>query len=190
MGYAISWLAIRGKSSSTVRKELGLLATGKLEDVPESKILGMELPSGWYLIFANDCGFAEGLPLGKLSQDAEVVACSVEEHVMFSYATGWRNGERHWAVTHDSNNGIQHLETDGRPPFIFNAIRERLTLEQTEADRNKINVDCIMDVPIELAESLTGFRHNKDIDDDEGQFEILETIPGGAAEKATSFNKG
>ncbi len=159
MGFSLSWLAIRGKDVATVRSELGVRGTGRHEEVPESPLLGADLPTGWYLVLANRCDLEETQPLAELSSGGEVVTCFVEEHVMYSRASGWKDGRRVWSITHDLQRGYGHLETDGDLPPVFAPIRDRLTAEQLGQD----HADYIFDVPVEVAQVLTGFRHDEDI---------------------------
>src|SRR5438876_9355455 len=117
MGFAVSWLAVRGKPPTAILTELGLCGTGVYDEVPDSPhIWGADLPGGWYLVFANRCDFVDDLPLDRLSAAAEVVTCSVEEHVMVSCASGWSNGKELWSVAHDSELGIEQVEVEGDLP--------------------------------------------------------------------------
>ena len=159
MGYSVSWLAIRGKDPSEVRDELGVSGTGEHEDVPESPLLGADLPGGWYLLFANRCDYADNAPLAKLSRRGELVTCAVEEHVMYSSAAGWRDGSPLWSIVHDCQQGAEHHDAQGELPPPFASIRDRLMAEQ--ADR--ADADYVFDVPVEVAKALTGFRHDEDI---------------------------
>jgi hypothetical protein len=54
MGFAISWLAVSGKSPEIVLAELGVSKTGATEEFPESPVTCANLSSGWFLVFAND----------------------------------------------------------------------------------------------------------------------------------------
>ena len=65
MGFNASWLAVRGKPAESVLDLMGLKRTGEFEEVPESPITGIALPTGWYLIFANDFGFVDRAPLSR-----------------------------------------------------------------------------------------------------------------------------
>ena len=171
MGYSISWLAVRGKTAADLHRQLGLRATGKREQVPESPLLSAEIAGGWSLIFANRCDFADSLPLAKLSAGAEVITCMAEEHVMTSSATGWKDGKLLWSITHDWQQGKDHLKSDGAPPPAFNGIRDRLIEKQTEPGAP----DYLFDIPVEVAKSLTGFRHDEDVESDlDDPFELLE----------------
>ena len=173
MGYSVSWLAVRGKDAHLVREQLGLQQTGQREEVPESPVLGADLPTGWYLVLANGWDYAENAGLDRLSVDCEVVACSVEEHVMVSAASGWKHGRNTWTITHDSQRGREDLEVEGEPPSVFPAIRGRLMAEQAERG----DADYVFDIPVEVAKSLTGFRHDEDIEHAAAKpFEVLAAV--------------
>src|SRR2546430_2051623 len=165
MGVSLSWLAVKGGTRELVLGALGLRGTGTCEEIPESDITGVELPTGWYLIVANRGypPFMEENTLTRLSATAEVVTCFVEEHVMCSSADRWQNGHQMWSVLHDAQRGIGHLEQKGDFPPTFASICARLRSEQQAAGGEKADVDHIFHIPVELAEALTGWRHDRRI---------------------------
>jgi len=171
MGASLSWLAIRGKSPQTVRAELGLRTAGRRERYPESPLTGAKLPGGWYLLVENHRlknQYVRDSVLTRLSTDCEVITCMVEEHVMCSEAAGWNDGVKTWSVIHEAEKGDKDLRTEGDMPAVFAAIRDRLIGEQDE------QVDYLFEIPVELAESLTGYRHDAALSesDDDG-FEVF-----------------
>jgi len=175
MGFSLSWLAVKGKPSEWVREELGFRPTGQREEIPEAGFSAAEMPSGWYLIVADHKEqVASDSVLRRLSDSGcELVTCFVEEHVMASQATGWREGRRTWLVYHDSQQGTQHLDVEGEPPEGFAAIRDGLFAKQTGG-----GCDYIFDIPVETARSLTGYRYDQDIPGLSGEvFEVLTEIP-------------
>jgi hypothetical protein len=166
MGFSASWLAVRGKPSTAVLSELGLRGTGEYDDVPDSPHLwGTSLPAGWYLVFANRSDYREDFPLDRLSSSAELVACFVEEHVMVCAASGWRDGKEVWSIYHESDQSLEHLETKGDLPPVFTSIRDRLAAQQAEEGGDEADVDYFFDVGVEVAETLTGFRHDEYVPD-------------------------
>ncbi|MFI5458361.1 MAG: hypothetical protein ACHRXM_23270 [Isosphaerales bacterium] len=163
MGYSLSWLAVKGRSAAAVRNELGIHGNGRHEEFPESDVVGAELPGGWYLVVANRIPVRDDAVLRRLSCGCELVTCFVEEHAMVSYAARWTDGTRVWSVAHDAQQDREHLETEGDLPADFGSIRDRLRSDQEAAGGRKAGVDYIFDVPVQLAESLTGYRHDQDI---------------------------
>lgn len=165
MGFSQSWLAVRGKPPAAVLETLSLRGTAAREEIAESPIVGAELPRGWYLVVASRSGhrLMHDQIFQRLSAGCEVVTGDVEEHVMVSVATGWKEGQRVWAVTHDAQRDMEHLRTEGELPAAFTNIRDRLRSKQRTSGGRRADVDYIFDVPIELAQTLTGYRHDADI---------------------------
>jgi hypothetical protein len=155
---------------------VGLRATGRYEEIPESNITGAVLPSGWFVIIGNrgDPTFAHEASLLQLSRDFDVLTWFVEEHVMCSSAGSWRGGREVWSVQHSADQGINNLEVKGELPPNFASIRDGLRARQQNAGGEKADVDYIFDIPVELIQSITGYRHDKVIPElREVRFEIL-----------------
>jgi hypothetical protein len=174
----MSWVAVRDGTAQAVHEALALRGTGTREETPESAITGAYLPGGWYMVASNRDGLrlTEDARLGRLSGVGEVVMCSVEEHVMCSFAAHWRDGQHVWSVYHDAQSGIESLEVKGEPPAAFAEIRDQLRAKQADAGGQKAGVDYIFDIPVELAHSLTGYRHDHDIPGmPKDAFEVLES---------------
>ncbi len=165
MGFSQSWLGVKRVSPRVILEALALCGTGGCDVVPDAPLNGVGLPGEWYLVIANNQPpeFFQDSVLQRLSADGEVVICFVEEHVMYSSATGWKNGRKAWSVLHDSQRDVEHLEAAGDLPSIFASIRDRLRSEQKAGGGRSENVDFIFDVPVDLAEALTGYRYNADI---------------------------
>jgi hypothetical protein len=176
MGYSLSWLAVRGKPPQVVREELAFHPTGEREEFPESDLSAVEMPNGWYLIVSQRSEqVASDATLQRLSSSGGgLVTCFVEEHVMFSSATGWKDGRKSWSVIHNAQVRRDHLETQGDLPSSFNSIFADLKTRQREADANKRRVDLIFDVPVALAHTLVGYRYDRDVPGLSGAaFEVL-----------------
>ena len=173
MGYSLSWIAVKGKSPQAVRDELSFRMTDAREEFPESDLTAVELPNGWYLIVSNHTEqVASDAVMQHLSSTGgELVTCFVEEHVMVSSATGWKDGQLRWSVMHDAQNGLLHLDVQGEPPPEFAAIRDRKLAEQAAGDGD---VDYLFDIPVETARSVAGYRHDEDVPGLSGDiFEVL-----------------
>jgi hypothetical protein len=167
MGFSLSWVAVRGKPAEEVHAILDLAPTGQTTDVPEGPACSAAL-GGWVLVVSDHCDLLvqEGL-LATLSAGGEAVACSVEEHVMASIATAWRDGVEVWRAAHLGEDGdLRHLEVRGAPPPELARLRAA-ALAELEGEEDP--ADLLFDVPLDLARSLTGFKH----DTSEATFEVL-----------------
>lgn len=181
MGYSLSWLAVRGKPPQVVRDELQFRPTGEREEFPESDLSAVEMPNGWYLIVSQRSELvASDAAITRLSSSGgEVVTCFVEEHVMFSRASRWKDGSKTWSVFHNAQDRCDHLDAQGDPPSEFSSIVADLSAKQHDADANKRRVDFIFDIPVALAHALVGYRYDRDIPGLSGPvFEVLSgTVP-------------
>jgi len=183
MGFAISWLAVLGKSPELVLSELRLSRTGAAEEFPESPITCANLHSNWFLLFANEFNspLVSEQTLSTLSAGCEVLSCQVEEHVMFSSATYHVNSQKVWHVEHDAQESIYHLQSQGSMPAQFGDIFAALKQQQDEDGGVQSEVDYIHDAPIALASSIVSFRHDQDIAG--ARPEPFEVLASGASAK-------
>jgi hypothetical protein len=176
MGFSLSWVAVNGKSAAKVQEELGLKGTGQYEEIFESPYTGFLLPKGFYLVVANESEeLATEKVLKSLSAGCEAIACFVEEHVMVSQVALWKNGQMVWSVAHDSQKGIEHLDTCGVPPAEFASVCSQKMAAQKASGGSKAEADHVFDVPVDLAEQITGYRYDKDVPGlGEAPYEVLE----------------
>ena len=163
MGFSSSWLAVRGKSSKDVLADLGLVETSSREWMPESEIVSTTPSSGWFVVFFNEVSPEALKPeaLKLISSNAELVTCQIEEHAMVSAASEWRNAKELWYVAHDAEDGLTNLDSSGELPTGFADIRDR----QERKRQTTRDVDYVFEVPIELAASIVGFRHDDSFDE-------------------------
>src|SRR5262245_26751218 len=146
MGTSASWLAVRGKSRSAMLEWIGLSATGKFEQSPESPVVGIELHGGWYVVrydfFAEEL---EGIAL-QISPGCEVVLGRLDDALLCSTAACWKNGCELWCVMHDARQGRDHLHVRGHLPPEFPAIRDRLQGEQSKSRACHLTEDHLFDI--------------------------------------------
>lgn len=163
MGYSISWIAIRGIAKAEACTRLSIRDSKEPDEANASPVSGATLPTGWLVFFLNELThpFVEVEALCKLSEGCEVIGCQVEEHVMVSASFLYRNGRRLWDITHRSEKGIDNLEVDGSPPNEFQAIRAKNLASQQKADAEDEGVDYVFEVPLELAEGICGYKHDR-----------------------------
>jgi hypothetical protein len=175
MGYAISWIAFQDKTAAQAAELLGLFPSGRLEQEPESMFCGVRLDNGWYVVVINEYGhkFVHEHSLQRVSAAADVVAAAIEEHVMCSSAEAWKSGSLIWRVAHAPESSRRHLEEHGSLPGQYLAVRERLLAAQQREDEGAREVDYVFDVPLELAKTIVGFKHDRMIND---RFEVLKPV--------------
>jgi hypothetical protein len=79
MGYATSWLAVTDPASELLLQNLGLTPIGEMASYGESLFTGRTLPSGWFILFINQCQhkFVKPKAVASLSTLGDVVACSI-----------------------------------------------------------------------------------------------------------------
>lgn len=160
MGFKISWIGFEKMGAVAVAERAGLLLTSKVDEANETPFSIAELPSGWTILFVNDVEYAFGDRPAQLSRGNRVITFQVHEGVMYSRAAEFRDGICIWAVEHDSDSGVRHLETAGDLPSDFEAIRTEC-LKAQDAEGENAMIDHIIDIPAKLAMSPTGYRYDQ-----------------------------
>jgi hypothetical protein len=163
MGFSLSWVARLGSSRDETLALLNLAPTGHRGALASRPLQGLALPSGTYLVAAQGCDnvIISDQSLAALSVAREVVACSIEEHVMASRCEYWTGGRRSWRVGHDGQRTMRHLETDGVLPPSFDALRRAAQDQQDAEDAGEAAVDFFFEVPLKLAQGIVGFKHDE-----------------------------
>lgn len=176
MGFSISWYAVREAGAQKLLDRLGLSPTGETEEFPESLISTAKLDTGWRIIWYNEyeCPFLRPEDLAVISNDHEVLMCLVEEHVMASSSELWAGGRRKWGIAHLGEDGPKGLSVEGELPECFASIRREMEEAQRAAGGDAAGVDHIFEIPLKVAQTLVGFKHDEDcLDMTEGQFVVL-----------------
>jgi hypothetical protein len=181
MGVSLSFLAIKGAAPADIHRALGVTDTGVAsseDDYPIPPVRGAALPNGWYLVVLNHVVhrlIKSRAIITGLSRGCEVIACQIEEHDMYSGCFGLRDGEFVWSVVHDSRKSGDHLGLWGELPAALNEIKARLLKQQEEEQPvpSSVGVDYIIDIPLELAASFCGYRHDTRAEWGEPAFTIL-----------------
>jgi hypothetical protein len=135
------------------------------------------MPQGWYLVVADRCDhrFLQAKVLGPLSQNYRVVACSIEEHVMFSSAEEWVAGAMAWRAVHAGENGPMDLKTSGALPPSFQSMANALAAKQEAEGGKTAEVDHYFDIPLNAAKAITGFKHDEKVPGlDYEKFDLLQ----------------
>lgn len=164
MGFSITWCAVREDGAPKLLQQLGLSSTGEREEFPESLISAAKLDTGWRVIWYNEygCPFLRPEELGVISNGQEVLMCLVEEHVMASSSELWSGGKRKWWISHQGENGPKGLSTEGQLPDCFSPIRSAMEEAQRAEGGDDAAVDYIFEIPLKVAQSLVGFKHDED----------------------------
>ena len=191
MGFAISWLAVKGKSPEAVAQNLGLTPTGEMTDYGESLFTGRTLSSGWFLLVINQCEhkFVKPDSLAVLSSNCEAIACSIEEHVMFCSSELWRNGMQIWRIEHDAQKSMEHISNSGSLPDGYSAIEKEFSEEQKKAGGKKADTDYFFEIPLQTAKSIVGFKHDESSPEDDG-FEVFRKLTGSSPTNRNSDQGG
>jgi hypothetical protein len=177
MSEVYSWLAIKAASADEACDKLGLTRSGDECDYLESVFSGAALPTAWYVVVTGReaFDFFMDFSLEQLSESHDLMVMEVEEHVMQFSLEYWRDGAVLWSVLHDAQQGVYHLEGEGELPGDFDALKAEYVKQQDEAGGENASVDCLCEVPLELALSVTGFRYNLRYEDSqEPVFEELD----------------
>ena len=159
MGFAITWCAVREEHAQGLLDALGLSPTGETVELPDSPVSTARLDTGWSLLWINEYGAPLLAPdrLREISRERDVLLCLVEEHVMACSAEFWSGGKRTWWISHEGEDGPKGLDTDGALPECFASIRaEMAAMQQGVAD-----VDYLFEIPLKVAETLVGFKHDE-----------------------------
>jgi len=180
MGNSLSWLAVKGKSPEAVLGELELRSTGERGEVGRSRFVAATSDAGWYLVVVNRCEhhIISAQVVERLSAGCEVFTCTVEEHVMFSEGTGWRDAHRLWSATHRGDNDTtkKTVREEGTLPSEYSAIRERFFRQQEAENAADAEVDFLFEIPVVLVQTFTGYKHDEDSPAFEAHgFELLES---------------
>jgi hypothetical protein len=96
-----------------------------------------------------------------LSKDHDVLLCLVEEHAMASSSELWSGGKRKWWLSHEGENGPKGLSVAGEVPSTFAAIRKEMEDLKLAEGGDNANVDYIFEIPLKVAQSLVGFKHDE-----------------------------
>jgi hypothetical protein len=162
VGVCLCWIAVRGCPRDAAVEELGFEEGHAVDDLPD-RIGIATLPNDWLLfVFNDDLQRAFDAEVTALSRHGPAVACAIEEHVMYHEARGYGGGEETWRMTHDPTTAHSryHLAVTGQPPANFEAVHSKAVAQQDAEGGEDANVDFISEVPLKVAKSICGFRHD------------------------------
>jgi hypothetical protein len=158
MGFNITWIAFHDLPLKEAALSLGLALTGQSDETFDFPVNGISTDQNWSIVIFNEqqIALAGAKTLKWLSTGRDIVVVHINETVMHQIATRWVDGNEVWTVEHDSSLDLDHLEAEGDLPSSFEEIREARLEEQ----KRDTETDHISDVPLELAQRITGFSHD------------------------------
>jgi hypothetical protein len=163
MGSSLAWLAVKNISFDDLLRNLKVTATAYATAPGISELVGQTTRDGWCLLIANRCDswLVSPLTLEGLPPEAVAIACSVEEHVMWSCAEAWVDRRKAWQVAHSGESGKRHLDAVGILPSSFAALSAEAERRQAASDLAGDDIDHYFDIPLHLSYELAGFRHDE-----------------------------
>lgn len=160
MGFSNAWIAVQISDPERLFETVHVSPTDRPDDDYTTDLCGSPLEGGWFLLIGRGCDhrLIDHDLLASVSSLGRTVACSVEEHVMFSSAACWEAGSESWSIVHDAQQGMFDLTQSGDVPEMFDRIRASALEEQQREGGEEADVDFIFDVPLLVAKELTGFK--------------------------------
>ncbi len=80
---------------------------------------------------------------------------------MASLSELWSRGRRKWSLSHEGENGPKGLSVAGDVPDTLAAIRKDMEDLQLAHGGDDTNIDYIFEIPLKVAQSLVGFKHDE-----------------------------
>jgi len=177
MSFSLVWLAAQGIGKDEFLERAQFEDTGEVDEYFEAEHTGGELDSGWYVVVTEDAGLLEPAKLAVWSAGGRLVAAVIHEDTETSLAMEWRDGKQVWSVYHDGTADEPQLAVEGKLPEVFDQIRREMTELEAEVAAQGGEFDAAFEVPLDLAEDITGFRHDEiGFDDEMPPFTILERV--------------
>jgi hypothetical protein len=198
MGFNMSWIFVDGIDEDALYEALDLAPTGETPDrfdlgTSRVPLAGTTLQSGWCAVFAKyalvmDAIMGTDPPrLMRLPAKSRGVSCVVLEHAMVSYSGLWKYGRHTWKIRHDSSQGGNHLEASGDLPPGFTGFRDtamhKQRAQKEHLKRGEWGVDYVFDVPLEAAATITGYRHDRALQDAFSNVRTLVPVDGNVLTK-------
>lgn len=159
MSFSHSWIAVRDLTPEQAMEALGMeVSPSPRAGLFFQGVALVYLPD-WLLVISDKDDDAFKGPLSKLVAFGPAVACSVNEHVMYSEARGYEGGEQRWGVIHDPDRdeSLYSLQTTGSPPDQLEGIVREARAEQDSEGGEDAEVDFMFEIPPKLAKSICGF---------------------------------
>lgn len=160
MGFKTSWIGAHGVTKADMLTHFGFEDTGVEDEVNESPFSCAELPTGWTILHSNDCEWVTSKRAIKLSLHAPVLTCVLHEGVTCSESAYFVGGKRIWEIVHDGQMDGVNLSLQGETPEQFDAVKDAAFPRGLAEDGGEDDMDYAFEVPIDLAGSICGWRHD------------------------------
>jgi hypothetical protein len=181
VGFNMSWIFVDGINEDALYGALDLAATDETPDPHDLgtsyvPLAGAALKSGWSAAFAKYALIMDAAMgtnparLSRLPAKSRCITCVVLEHAMVSYASLWQDGRFAWQIRHDPSQGDEHLEALGDLPAAFAGFRD-IAIDKRRAQKahnrsGEWGVDYVFDVPLDVADTITGYRCDRGVEND------------------------
>jgi hypothetical protein len=162
VGFRISWIATEA-SEEAVLAALHAVKTGETDEYPDFDLSLVTAKPGWTVIWSNNEDFFDDARCTALSREFPLLGVHVNETVMYSDARWFDAGELVWKIWHEGSEDPAHLARAGSIPAHAAAIEQDKRAEQKRDDEKnpEDGVDFIFEVPLALAASYCGFKHDE-----------------------------
>jgi len=80
---------------------------------------------------------------------------------MASSAEFWSGGSRTWWISHEGIDGPKGLDFSGAVPNNFPQVKSEMEAKQKQENGEKSQVDYLFEIPLLVAKSITGFKHDE-----------------------------
>jgi hypothetical protein len=165
MGMNTDWIAVNSDDITSIQAilklsdtaSLGLSAEQQKQEYDKHHVEAYSLESGWYVIQQWKSFFKTSL--SKVSQKYDVIVFNYCESAMQSKAQYWKEKTLRWEVFYDNSSHEDHcrLEYSGDMPDIFQAIKEKVEVQNTQAGRCYYTIE----IPRLLIEKYLGQEYNE-----------------------------
>lgn len=160
MGVRICYLASRASPEELVEATNLALGESTAEQPYGEWWIARLKRGGWTILWSENERFGQRSTeqVAELSKRYETYICEVNETVMWSSAEFWKEGQQIWKVTHaGEGEDVFDLSVSGALPEGFSDLKQMHTSNQENEDEG---VDHIFEIPLDLAASDCGFRHD------------------------------